>query len=552
MTAPAWRRAVAALALLTVDPAGLGGLALRARAGPVRDRLLEGFRPALPLRRLHPAIGDEALFGGLDLAAALSAGRVVRRAGILDEPAALLLPMAERATPGLAARLAGALDEGAHMLLALDEGAGPEEGLAPALLDRLALQVDLGDVPFGETALIPAVDFAEARARLPRVSTPPEAAADLVRVAARLGVWSLRAPLMALRAARAAAALGGRDEPSEADMVLAAELVLAPRATISPAEDSQEPEPPEPEPPEGEPEAEGGEREETAQLPEEVLLEAAKALLPADLLARLAMGRAARARAAGAGAGEKRKGARRGRPLPSLPGRIGAGPVDVPATLRAAAPWQRLRAKPEGARLAFRAEDIRLRRYEEQAERLLVFIVDASGSAAFSRLAEAKGAVELLLAEAYARRDQVALIAFRGTGAEVLLPPTRSLVRAKKSLAALPGGGGTPLASGLKAALALALSERGKGRSPALALLTDGRANITLAGEPGRPQAAADAEAMGRALRAYGFPGLVIDMGARPEPQLAALAKTMGAAWLALPRADSGRLAAAVSTALGA
>jgi len=99
-----------------------------------------------------------------------------------------------------------------------------------------------------------------------------------------------------------------------------------------------------------------------------------------------------------------------------------------------------------------RPADIHLSRYETRRDRLLIFTVDASGSAALARLAEAKGAVELLLAQAYARRDQVALVAFRGDGAETLLPPTRSLVQAKRRLAGLPGGGGTPLAAGLLAA----------------------------------------------------------------------------------------------------
>ena len=86
------------------------------------------------------------------------------------------------------------------------------------------------------------------------------------------------------------------------------------------------------------------------------------------------------------------------------------------ATLRAAAPWQPLRrqAVPGKEGLHIRPADIRLKRYQDQSDRLLIFTVDASGSAAVSRLNEAKGAVELLLAQAYAARDHVALIAFRG------------------------------------------------------------------------------------------------------------------------------------------
>ncbi|WP_412509900.1 VWA domain-containing protein, partial [Roseovarius sp. SYSU LYC5161] len=108
---------------------------------------------------------------------------------------------------------------------------------------------------------------------------------------------------------------------------------------------------------------------------------------------------------------------------------------DVIATLRAAAPWQALRARHGAARVVIHPGDIRLRRYEDRSDRLVIFVVDASGSAAMARLAEAKGAVELLLGQAYARRDHVAVVAFRGSAAETLLPPTRSLVQAKRRLA---------------------------------------------------------------------------------------------------------------------
>ncbi len=165
--------------------------------------------------------------------------------------------------------------------------------------------------------------------------------------------------------------------------------------------------------------------------------------------------------------------------------------------------------------------------------------MDASGSAAMARLAEAKGAVEVLLAQAYANRDHVSLIAFRGDDADLLLPPTRSLVQTKRRLAALPGGGGTPLAAGLRHAGELAIHARGQGLSPTVALLTDGRANIALDGQANRTAAREDAAAMARWLRAEGIPALVLDTSARPERALNALSKDLGAHYLALPRADA-------------
>ncbi|MBK3398352.1 VWA domain-containing protein, partial [Methylobacterium ajmalii] len=239
----------------------------------------------------------------------------------------------------------------------------------------------------------------------------------------------------------------------------------------------------------------------------------------------------------------------RGRPVGARPGDPRRGRLALIETLRAAAPWQRLRRGDGEARLRITADDLRIRRLVQRRETTTIFAVDASGSAALERLAEAKGAVEQLLAECYVRRDRVALVAFRGRGADLLLVPTRSLVRAKRALAALPGGGGTPLACGIEAAARLAATERRGGRSPVVLLLTDGRANIDRAGRPGRVQAGADALAAARALAAEGTRALVIDTAARPQDSARALAAAMRARYLALPQADAARLARAVREA---
>jgi magnesium chelatase subunit D len=536
-------RARLALALLAIDPK-LGGLALRARCGPVRDAVMAQVAGLpLPCRKLHPAMTDDALFGGIDLTATLAEGRVVESRGILAEPATLVLTMAERCGAGMAARLARAMDEGAgHVLILLDEGAGPEEAAPVGLTERLAFAVELDGARAGAVAAVPEA----ASVRLSEVRARAEDAEVLAVLCARLGIWSARAPLFALRAARAHAALAGRQVVTDADIEVAAALVLAHRATQMPESGEEQEPPPPPE--------DGAEREEQEMLdlPEELLLEAVKALIPADFLARLD---GARRRAAkGSGSGARTKGNRRGRPLPSRAGRAGTGArVDLVATLRCAAPWQPLRRKaaPERTGVLIHTSDIRLKRFEDRSDRLIIFAVDASGSSAVARLAEAKGAVELLLAQAYARRDHVALVAFRGEGAEVLLPPTRSLVQTKRRLAGLPGGGGTPLAAGLQQAMEVADQAARRGLTPTLALLTDGRANIALDGRPDRAAAGADAERMARACAAAGIESIVIDTGNRPERALAALAALLGGTYLPLPRADAERMSAAVASALG-
>jgi hypothetical protein len=143
----AWGRATLALSLLAVDPEGLRGLWLRARSGPSATA-------SWPPRRAPPAppedppgIADDQLFGGVDLSATLSSGHLVRSRGLLAEPSALVLAMAERCPPGLAVRLGQTLDARTHCLVALDEGAEPDETLPPALSERLAFFVALDDVP---------------------------------------------------------------------------------------------------------------------------------------------------------------------------------------------------------------------------------------------------------------------------------------------------------------------------------------------------------------------------------------------------------------------
>ncbi len=535
-------RAALALALVRRDPA-LGGVVLRARSGPVRDALTA---PAAGLPRLHPQTEDEALFGGVDLTATLAAGRIARRAGLLGQPGGAVLTMAERIAPGLAGRLAASLDaDPGQWFLALDEGASEDETCPAPLAERLAFRIDLTDARMADLAGLRtdwpgAVDAASVR-------LPADMAEAVAGLTVRLGIGSARAAAFTLRAARGIAALRGGAVVEAADLETAAALVLPHRATRFPESEAEpEPEPPPEDAAEDVPEDAGTPGE---ALPAEMLLEAIAALIPPDLLDRLA---ARKARTGtGAGTGARRKGNRRGRPLPSRPGRPGNGArVDIIATLRAAAPWQSLRGRA-GPRPVIRRADLHVRRFQVCSDRLLIFVVDASGSAALARLAEAKGAVEILLAEAYARRDHVALIAFRGAGAETLLPPTRSLVQTKRRLAALPGGGGTPLAAGLRAALAEVDHARRHGMTPTVCLLTDGRANVALDGSPDRAAAAEDARSMARLLAGAGADALVIDTGRRPEPALAELAALLAAPYLPMPRADAERVSAAVASALG-
>jgi magnesium chelatase subunit D len=204
-------------------------------------------------------------------------------------------------------------------------------------------------------------------------------------------------------------------------------------------------------------------------------------------------------------------------------------------------------AAPE--RVIVQRADLRIQRREQRRGTTTIFAIDASGSQAMHRLAEAKGAVELLLAECYVRRDRVAVLAFRGPGAELLLPPTRSLARAKRSLAALPGGGGTPLAAGIEAARELAAQIGRAGDTPVVVFLTDGRANVARDGGPGRAHATEDALAAATAFRLEGHSALLIDTSPQASDGARELAGRMGAAYVPLPHAGAQGLSQAVRLA---
>ncbi|WP_430910559.1 magnesium chelatase subunit D [Methylobacterium sp. sgz302541] len=575
----AWADALAAASLVAADPHGTGGVWLKAAAGPVRDAWLAALRtmlaPSAPLRRMPPAIADDRLLGGLDLPATLAAGRPVAQKGLLAEAdgGLVLVPMAERLPAGTAARLAAALDSGLVRaereglatlaparigLILLDEGIDDERAPA-ALAERLAFHVDLtglgladiaADAPTGAPAPAPRKSK-EPTADPEEEGDPPfDAASCLCETAAALGIGSLRGPLLALRTARLIAARDGRSSIGEDDAVAAACLVLAPRATRLPPSDHEREAPAPEEERERPPDGDGA--GEQSRPPEDRVLDAARAAIPPGLLALIAAGGPAPRTARTGKAGLAAPAARSGRPASTRPGDPRRERLDLVATLRAAAPWQRLRRaeRPEApARVLVRPGDVRVRRHRQPTQTTTIFVVDASGSAATERLAEAKGAVELLLAEAYVRRDRVALIAFRGTGAELVLPPTRSLARARRCLAGMPGGGGTPLAAGLDAGVALALSVRRGGGVPAIVLLTDGRANIARSGEPGRARAGEDALAAGRLLRAADLGAILVDTAPRPQDTARRLAEAMAARYLPLPHADAGMLSLAVTHA---
>ncbi|GAA2509166.1 putative cobaltochelatase [Streptomyces gobitricini] len=152
--------------------------------------------------------------------------------------------------------------------------------------------------------------------------------------------------------------------------------------------------------------------------------------------------------------------------------------LHLAATVQAAAPHQRARGR-SGPGLVVRRDDLRQATREGREGNLVLFVVDASGSmAARQRMGAVKGAVLSLLLDAYQRRDKVGLVTFRGSSADLALPPTSSVDAAAARLEQLPTGGRTPLAAGLLKAHDVLRVERLRdpARRPLLVVVTDGRA----------------------------------------------------------------------------
>jgi magnesium chelatase subunit D len=427
----------------------------------------------------------------------------------------------------------------------------PEEGeLRPQLLDRFGLAVDVTtrlEPRDRAEAVRRRLDFDADPAAVARRHAPAEqelgtrlACTDpahvpdslMVRIGAlcaAAGVDGLRADLVISRAAAALAGWEDRSEATVDDVRRVAPFALAHRQRRTPFDEPQENGLDDAlaaldDADHGDDDSAGDTDTERVAEPDTppqgvVPLRAARA--PADVAGRRSPGDGSRGRLIGDRVPE---------------GPVGA--VAVAATARAIA--ERRALDPDSP--AVRPEDLREARREQRTGNLLVLAVDASGSMGARRRMEAvKGAVLGLLADAYQRRDRVALVAFRGDGADVLLRATGSVEVARTRLADLPTGGRTPLAAGIDTALDVATSpaNRGSGQRPLLVLVSDGRATAALDGDP-----VAAARRAAATVRTRRVDAVVVDAedGAGRLGLAEEIADEMGARYLRLAELSAGAL----------
>ncbi|HEX8186795.1 MAG TPA: magnesium chelatase ATPase subunit I [Pyrinomonadaceae bacterium] len=470
----------------------------------------------------------------------------------------------------------------------------PEEGeLRPQLLDRFGLCVEVEtEKDLDSRVLIverreafdrdPAAFNLSARSEQARLCRRVSRAAALyaetevprpvlrqaTELCLRLGVDGHRGEITLTRAARALAALEGRRSVSAEDVQRVAPMSLRHRLRRDPLEqggggarveraaedvfgrDEAESTPPAPG---------GGVRNSPASFKvgdgaaddagddEKVIVPPSAVVgLRPDALARSEKGQTRASQQQGAPA---RRRAGSGGPTFSARGRYAGSTQSKPegarvaldATLRAAAAG---RAQPD-ARFRIAPEALRYKRYRGRSGTLFIFLVDTSGSMALNRIEQAKGALAQLLRRSYVNRDRVALVAFRGGGAELLLPPSSSASRARALLDALPVGGATPLASGLLRALEVARRADAAGaRRVRLVVFTDGRANVPLAVECGedrtslRGRIRREIASLGASLARACDASVVVDTQGRftEGGEGRALADALGGGYVRLPQ----------------
>jgi magnesium chelatase subunit D len=557
-----------ALLLAAVDPA-IGGVLLRGQKGSAKTTLARGLAALVPgdapFVDLPLGATEDRLIGTLDLGAVLTGeGRrfepgllAAAHGGVLYVDEVNLLPdhlvdvLLDVAASGVNRVEREGISHEHPARFVLIGSMNPEEGeLRPQLLDRFGLAVDL------TTSLEPR-DRAEAvRRRLdfdadPAGIAPRHAPAEhelgtrlacttaahvpdalMMRIGmlcSAAGVDGLRADLVISRAAAALAAWERRAEATVDDVRRVAPLALAHRQRRTPFDEPRE--------------SGIDDALDALNQPDDADDHSARdthAERVADPDAppqRVVPLRATRAPAEAGGRrspGVGSRGRMIGERAPDGP----VGAVAVAATARAVA--ERRAVDPEGP--AVRPEDLREARREQRTGNLLVLAVDASGSMGAQRRMEAvKGAVLGLLVDAYQRRDRVALVAFRGEGAQVLLRATGSIEVARARLAELPTGGRTPLAAGIDTALDVATSpaNSGSGQRPLLVLVSDGRATASHDHDP-----VAAARRAAATVRTRRVDAVVVDAedGAGRLGLAEEIADEMGARYLRLAEVSAGAL----------
>ena len=548
------------LTVSSIDPS-LGSLSIKANYSTVREAFLSNLLSLLKpkrLKKIYPFQNPTDLTKSINMIDTLTLGMPKYNEDIFSsDNIALILTNTEKIEKGLATFLGDKIKNNNNkFFIALDESESNEIPKAN-LSDYIIFSVNLGGTRYKDLkkVSINRKKIAEARRNLATVQVNKKILDYLIASAEMFSISNMHTIFSTLKVAKSLCVYKGNKTVSREDITLAISLSMIHKAKQIP-EFQQEEKAKAPEQEQSRDDNESkADNSELNNEDKKMLIDALKISIPNNLIESL-LSKNSQTISLGesAGSGEKNNNFSAGRPIPSVNRKYSSDKrIDLMATLTKAIPWQKIRSSSvtkKNRKIIIYPQDIMIKRFEKQSERLLIFLVDASGSNAIGRLAEAKGAIEILLSDAYAKRDNVALISFSGLKADPLLLPTKSLVTAKKKLSSLPGGGATPLANGLLEAFNMADTARSRNIKPIIILLSDGRGNMSLDGEGDRVKAIKDTNYVASLIKRNAINNIFIDTSRRKTPIADELARELNGHYFQLPLANSNSISKAVQQSI--
>ena len=542
-----------------IDPS-LGSLSINSNYSTVREAFLSNLLSLLKpkrLKKIYPFQNPTDFAKSINMIDTLTFGMPKYNNDIFSSSnIALILTNTEKMQKGLATFLRDKIKSNKDkFFIALDESEGSDVSGAN-LSDYLIFSINLDGTRYKDLkkVTINRKKISEARNNLATVEVNKRALDYLIASSEMFSISNMHTIFCTLKVAKAICAYKGEKRVSREDINLAISLSMIHKAKQIPEFQQEE-------------KAKSAENERLRDNDEskannselnsedkKMLIDALKIFLPNNLIESLLSKNSQTISVnESAGSGERNNNFSAGRPIPSISRKYSSDKrIDLMGTLTRAIPWQKLRSSSvtKNRKIIIYPQDIMIKRFEKQSERLLIFLVDASGSNAIGRLAEAKGAIEILLSDAYAKRDNVALISFSGLKADPLLLPTKSLVTAKKKLSSLPGGGATPLAKGLLEAFKMSDAARSRSIKPIIILLSDGRGNMTLDGVGNRVKAIEDTNYIASLIKRNAINNIFIDTSRRKTPMADELARELNGHYFQLPMANSSSISKAVQQSI--
>ena len=547
------------LTVSKIDPS-LGSLSIKANYSTVREAFLSNLFALLRpngLKKIYPFQNPTDFAKSINMMDTLTFGIPKYNDDIFSSHnIALILTNTEKMEKGLATFLREKIKNNANkFFIALDESESNEIPNAN-LSEYLNFSINLDGIRYQDLkkVSINRKKIAEARENLVTVEVNKKILDYLVASAEMFSVSNMHTIFSTLKVAKSLCAYKGNKSVSREDINLAISLSMIHKAKQIPEFQQEEKEAATEQEQSRDDNESKANNSELNNKDKKMLIDALKISLPSNLIESLLSKNSQNINLGeSAGSGEKNNNFSAGRPIPSINRKYSSDKrIDLIATLTKAIPWQKLRSSSgtKNRKIIIYPQDIMIKRFEKQSERLLIFLVDASGSNAIGRLAEAKGAIEILLSDAYAKRDNVALISFSGLKADPLLLPTKSLVTAKKKLSSLPGGGATPLANGLLEAFNMAEAARPRNITPIIILLSDGRGNMSLDGVGDRVKSIKDTKYVASLIKQNAINNIFIDTSRRKTQIADELARELNGHYFQLPMANSGTISKAVQQSI--